>query len=282
MSETARRLVSRPPCPRTGGVTTAVARAVRAVAAFFAIAVLATGDASAETLVSDLSARQISITSNFTGTEIVVFGTIERDAAAIARPGVYDIAVELVGPDETFVTRRKDRFLGIWINRASQVFDNVPSFYAVSSTRPLAEIAQPEALVANRLGFDHVIPPEAIESTDGNTNVEPFRKAFIRLKEKAGLYSELDGNVEFLSPSLFRTTISLPANVPVGLYEANAYLFRDGTMLARISNSMTIAKSGFEQLTFTLAHEYGFLYGLTAVLLALVTGWLGGVIFKKD
>ena len=265
------------------------APARRAIQPFFAILCLAAtlaaavpSNGRAETLVSDLSARNISITSNFTGTEIVVFGTIERDASAVARPGQYDVVVELVGPRESFVTRRKDRTLGIWINRASQIFDNVPSFYAVNATRPLDEISAPPARKSNTLGFAYVIPDSAFQAPKTDEDPEKFRQAFIRLKQKSGLYTERSGTVEFLSPSLFRTTISLPANVPVGAYEAHAYLFRDQALLARVTNKLDIAKSGFEQLTFTMAHEYGLLYGLAAVLLALITGWLGGVIFKKD
>jgi uncharacterized protein (TIGR02186 family) len=70
--------------------------------------------AAAERLVTSLSAHQVLISSNFTGTELVLFGSIERDAATIPRRGGYDIVVTVVGPREGIVTRLKSRFMGIW------------------------------------------------------------------------------------------------------------------------------------------------------------------------
>ncbi|PLX38660.1 MAG: TIGR02186 family protein [Hyphomicrobiales bacterium] len=238
--------------------------------------------ASAEKLVSDISAREISITSNFTGTEVVVFGTIERDEATVPRRGDYDIAVTIVGPLHTAVSRRKDRVLGIWVNRESRTFFDVPSFYAVHSTRPLEEIAIAEVLAREQIGLNHLVLPAEASGGSREADTAPFREALLRLKQKDGLFAERPGSVEFLSSSLFRTTVPLPANVPVGTYQAHAYLFGDGVVVARLTYTMDIAKTGFEQLTYTLAHQYAFFYGIGAVILAIVTGWLAGVIFRKD
>ena len=68
----------------------------------------------------------MEIKSNFTGTQVVVFGTIERDAQTIARSGVYDVVVTVAGPPTNLVTRRKKRTLGVWINRASEEIRRVP------------------------------------------------------------------------------------------------------------------------------------------------------------
>ena len=79
-----------------------------------------------------------------------------------------------------------------------------------------------------------------------------------------------------------RTSVSLPANVPVGEYTVSTYLLRGGALLAQAEQPLTIAKSGFEQFTYRLAYEYSALYGLLAVALAIFTGWLAGVIFRRD
>ena len=82
--------------------------------------------ASAERLVTSLSTHQVMISSNFTGTELVLFGSIERDAATVPRRGGYDLIVTVIGPREGMVTRRKSRFLGIWTNTQSYTFDRAP------------------------------------------------------------------------------------------------------------------------------------------------------------
>ena len=43
-----------------------------------------------------------------------------------------------------------------------------------------------------------------------------------------GLYTESAGGVEFLSETLFRTHVPVPAGVTRGQYNVEVYLFRDG------------------------------------------------------
>ena len=45
---------------------------------------------------------------------------------------------------------------------------------------------------------------------------------------------------------------------------------------------LVILKSGFEQSIYRFAHQNSMLYGIFAVLLAVVTGWLGRIVFKRD
>ena len=53
-------------------------------------------------------------------------------------------------------------------------------------------------------------------------------------------------------------------------------------MLARADESFSIAKTGFEQFMVTFSREDSFIYGVMCVALALLTGWLAGVIFRRD
>lgn len=244
---------------------------------------LLTGNAKAEKLIADLSSPEVRIASNFTGTEIVVFGAIERDAASVPRTGTSDVVVVLIGPSENVVTRRKERMLGIWVNKENRTFVNVPSFYALHSSRDLIALSNDPLLTKFEIGLNHLVLPAKLPADAlYESGTKEFREALLRLKQSNGLYAERPGAVSFLSPTLFRTTIPLPANVPVGTYEVQVYLIQDGAMLSKVSSKLKIAKTGFEQYTYSLAHNYSLAYGLAAVVLALFTGWLAGVIFRKD
>jgi len=48
------------------------------------------------------------------------------------------------------------------------------------------------------------------------------------------------------------------------------------------SAQLEIRKSGFEQAIYRTAHRHGLFYGFLAVGLAMVTGWVGRVVFRKD
>jgi uncharacterized protein (TIGR02186 family) len=258
---------------------------VRRLALLLAIAALAIGmvAARAEQLVVALSTEEVRITSNFTGTSITVFGAIERDAATVSRAEFYDVVVAVKGPPETVVTRRKDRMFGIWLNSDSRTFVNIPSFYAIHSSRPLSEVTTPQILKRFQIGADNLVFPIAAETgADPTETDDAFRDAFIRLKRSDGLFRSQAYGVTFPGTEIFQTAIQLPANVPIGRYAVMVYLFRDGAMLASDQSEIRIAKTGFEQFTFDLAHNQGLLYGLICVILAVFTGWLAGVIFRRD
>jgi len=244
---------------------------------------LAAAPARAEQLIVALSAEEVRITSNFTGTSITVFGAIERDAATVSRAEFYDVVVTVKGPSETVVTRRKARYVGLWLNSASRTFVNIPSFYAVNSSRPLSEVTTPQIQKRFQIGADALVfPVSADDDAETAGPNDEFRQAFIRLKQQDGLYRSEAYGVKFPGTEIFQTAVQIPANVPVGRYLVTVYLFRDGAMLASDQSEIRISKMGFEQFTFDLAHNQGLIYGLICVILAVFTGWLAGVIFRKD
>ena len=241
------------------------------------------GEARAEHLVVDLSTHQVQINSSFVGTDLVLFGAIERDEKTVARSGGYDIVVRVTGPPQTEVTFRKGRVLGIWVNAESRVFLEAPGYLAMLSNRPLNEIAGPETLRRYHLGLENVTLPQQISGDIGDVPLnDPFRMAFLRLNREQRLYREVPNAVTFLTPNLIRAAIRIPANVPVGTYIVDVILFAEGVMLAPSDSAIDIQKVGFEQFVASSAREHGVLYGLATAGLALLTGWIASVVFRRD
>jgi uncharacterized protein (TIGR02186 family) len=248
------------------------------------LAAIATGaiPAAAERLVTSVSKHRVMVTSNFGGEDLVLFGSVERDAATIARRGGYDIVVTVIGPRKTFVTRRKERRLGVWINVESRDFVGVPAFLAVLANRPVDRIAAPEVRRRLQLGLDSAVLPLVGSSQADATTESAFRDAFVRINVQHGLYQEGDNAVTFLTPNLFRAGIPLPASAPIGSYNIDIKLLSDGVMIARANSAFEVIKAGFEQVVADAAHQRPLLYGLATALLALLTGWLASVIFRRD
>ena len=239
--------------------------------------------AFADHLVVSLSTHRVQINSSFVGTELVLFGSIERDEQTASRARGFDIVVKVSGPPQAEVTRRKERVLGIWVNIESRTFVDAPGYLAVLTNRPVADIAAPDALRRYQVGLDNILLPQEISGDIGDVPADdPFRAAFIRLNREQGLYREAANAVTFLTPNLFRAAIPLPANVPTGAYVVDVKLFADGTMLATSNSAIEILKVGFEQFVASAAHEHGLLYGLATAALALLTGWLASVVFRRD
>ncbi|MFN3351362.1 TIGR02186 family protein [Pseudorhodoplanes sp.] len=251
------------------------------VAWFCALLFLAAGPAHAERLITSLSSHQVLVTSSFTGTELVLFGSIERDAKTVSRKGGYDIVVTVTGPRETLVVRRKDRVLGIWTNAESLTFLKTPVYLAVLSNKPVAEIATAEFLRRQEVGM-YLVPRPTLASGIQTGEYDNFRDALIRLRMQRRLYVEDPAGVTFLTPNLFRATIRLPAESPVGNYDVDVRLFADGAELARAHSALEVVKVGIEQFIVNAAAHHGILYGLFTTLMALATGWFASVVFRKD
>jgi uncharacterized protein (TIGR02186 family) len=239
------------------------------------------GRLHAEKLITSLSSHQVMITSNFTGTEIVLFGSIERDAATVARRGGYDLVITVTGPRRNVVIRKKERILGIWANAESRPF-SAPAYIAVSSNRPLNDVASPDLRQRLQLGLRFMRLAPQTEGAKAIAPDDPFRDAITRLKQRHGLYRQVTDGVTFLAPTLFRASFVLPADVPLGTYEVDVKLFADGTNIARATSAFEIIKVGFEQFIANAAKDHGFLYGLATTFMALMTGWFGAVVFRRD
>ncbi|HXL65814.1 MAG TPA: TIGR02186 family protein [Xanthobacteraceae bacterium] len=249
------------------------------IVALFAGGARATG---AERLVVSLTNHRVMITSSYTGVELVLFGSVERDATGGSRGAPYDIVATITGPRESLRARRKERVLGIWVNTESRMFVDPPSYLAVLASRPLDAIAGPETRRRLRLGITNTPFPEFVHNDIGEVSNDPFRAALVRLMRDRTLYSEKPNAVTFLTPTLFRASLSLPAQVPIGSYAVDVKLFAEGAMIAETDSAFEIVKVGFEQFVVSQSREHGLLYGMATAAMALLTGWIASVAFRRD
>jgi len=234
---------------------------------------LAASPARAERLIASVSNHRVTVTPNYSGEELVLFGSVEKDAQTPANRANYDLVVTVSGPRADMVTRRKERRFGIWINTDSRQFLKVPSYLALFSNRPFDAIASPEVQRRQQLGLNNVLLTQRVGPDYADVvPADPFRRAFVRLRSEHGLYRESTSAVTFLTPTLFRTGIPLPGEVPIGTYDVEIKLFADGTLVTRTETAFEIVKVGFEQFIATTARQNGFTYGLVTAFMALGGG----------
>ena len=244
------------------------------VASVVSIMLLAAGAgravAAPSALVADLSSHHINITTSFSGTQLLLFGATE---------GAGDIVVVVRGPQRQEVLRRKERIAGIWINSQSVTFDDVPGYYFQASTRPLSEIADERTLQRLQIGVTRV--PMRVADDGVETGANPYWRALLRLKRKGNLYSVSPTPIRVIADRLFRVELTFPASVPTGTYTAEIYLFRGKKPVSIERKDLLVRRAGAEAAIFDFAHQHSAIYGILAVVVALLAGWLAGVIFRK-
>lgn len=247
---------------------------------FLSLLIMAPSTIHAERLITAPSPSIIDITPDFKGLSLVVFGAIERDRITVDRAESYNVIMSLRGTSEDNLLWKKERFFGIWINRKSVLYENVPSFYTLYSTAPLSSFARDPILDKYAIGLTHL--PFLNSGTPQSEKNVAFETAFLRLKHEEHLFSQYPGAIDFLGDMVFKANITLPANIPVGTYTLKTYLFRGNALLAIEEDTLLVRKVGFERFIFDIAHQHAFLYGVATLLIAISTGWLAGVIFRRD
>lgn len=237
--------------------------------------------ASAETLITSLSNHRVLINSNYTGTQIAVFGAIERDAQTVARATGYDVVVTVRGPAQFLTVREKERLGPIWINQEQQKFPTAPAYLNVLSSRPIHEITSDQLRQRQKIGLNAIINARDFTLSRAGAD-QPFRDALYRLKAQEGLYLQDERGVTFLTPEIFRAGIDLPATAPPGNYEVDVTLFADTVILARTQTHFELVKTGFEERVGVVARDLSLAYGLATAIIALFFGWLANTIFRRD
>lgn len=226
--------------------------------------------ALAQALIADISDSLIAIRTDFTGEEVVLFGSTD---------GPGDVVLVISGPTADVTVRRKESIGGIWVNTRSVTFSDVPGYYAVAASRPLADIASEAALTRYEIGVERLdpLPDQPLEDAE----LDDFRSALIRRKAESGLFAQHPLEAYFLGERLFRTTFEFPAHVPTGLYNVEVYLFRDQALVDAVTTPLVISKVGFSANVFELSAVNAPIYALIALLGAIGAGWFAGFLFRR-
>jgi uncharacterized protein (TIGR02186 family) len=148
----------------------------------------------------------------------------------------------------------------------------------VASSKALDAIITPAARALHQIGLadlrltpqGHVPPAEATE----------FRKALVRTQQRAGLFGDRVGKVDFLGDRLFRTTITFPANVPTGTYLVEVFLVRGKEVVSGQTTPLVVSKVGVDAQVYDFAHTRAAEYGVIAVIVAVMAGWLATLPFR--
>ena len=225
-------------------------------------------DAPPESIVLGLSADRVAITATFDGSDILLFGAVRREAPVPDGP-LLEVVVTVSGPLRPVTVRQATRRGGLWLNTGTALVDAAPSFYAVATTAPLAEVlSQTEDL-------RHAITiPQAIRAVGtGVEDRQGYLDALVRIRTREGAYRVLQGGVDLDQDTLFRASIDLPANLIEGDYRARIFLTRGGRVVDSYETDIAVAKVGIERWLHALAVGQPFLYGLLALGLAVAAGW---------
>jgi uncharacterized protein (TIGR02186 family) len=231
-----------------------------------------------ETIVAGMSQNRVSITADFDGSEILIYGAVKRESPAPEDRGPLEVIVTVEGPSTPVTVRRKARVAGIWVNTASVLVDSAPSFYAVATTGPLNHILSDTDNLRYGITIERMI--RAVGITAEAEKSDEFLAGLLRVRTNEGRYRVLQGKVELTEETLFRSDVILPANLTEGEYKVRLFLLRDKRVIASQERVIGVRKEGLERFIFNLAQEQPLVYGLISLALAALAGWGASAAFR--
>ncbi len=203
-------------------------------------------------------------------------------------PEGCDGALIVQGPTQEMKMSIRGKRVGLWMAVGTAVFENAPAFYQCLTTKPIAEIASPESALRDGLGFDKIkedleleVEKEGVGTNDGAL----WRDEFVRFKRSTGVYSLKESALTATNRGegveTIEGTIELPARSPEGSYRVTLLGFKDGKRVAGVQETLSVRLENSVGFLRDLAFEHGWIYGILAVVVALLAGFGVGAVMPS-
>jgi len=238
------------------------------IAAVFLILSLA-GSVRAEAVTVKARPSTVEISSFYQGHEITIIGAIPAGHQAVA---------EVVGPVGQEHLMRKGRVGPLWLNVGEITVSGAPSLYfALSTTPDLLTGASP-------WGFQALMQHLSLAGKVHQNEMAKFTEQFLELKKSENLYAVWPGGLKTKPADDGRLEVTgkfwLPANVKPDTYKVCLTAVLDGKAVDQHCSNLSVQMVGFPALLMSLAYEHAALYGILAVVIAILTGFIMGYLFK--
>ena len=227
-------------------------------------------------LIIDTNERDVQIKPGISGTSVVLFGATPA--------GKRDIMIEIVGPPKNQIMQEKRRFFGIWLGRGKSYYTNVPSYYNILSSKPFMEITNQNNLNKLGLGVGNLPLGRANIKHSSIKQVE-FDDRLRSEMVDSGQFFEKEGNIDLRSGpgkvGLFRTEFLLHPNSLQGKYFVRYFLFQNGEAISYAESSIDLKQAGVARLIWIFANKFALLYGIIAIILSGLLGWIVSILFTR-
>lgn len=237
---------------------------------FFLLTLLLPNISYSGPIISGISSNEINIDTKFRGTQILLFG---------AKGDAGNIVIAVRGPKKNFLITKKEKLLGIWHNGSRMKFKDSYSYYSFFSAShsdldPASQLLSELELGRNNLKFNKSGDVDAQEQGE-------FEVQFVDKLEKSKLYSTGLNKIDFLDETLFKVSLNFPKNIARGTYSVEIYLIDEDSLVSFQSIPIYVNQVGLSARILDFAYQESFLYGLLAVAIALVVGWLTNYLFAR-
>ncbi len=215
-----------------------------------------------QNLIAGFLDNNIDIDVGFTGKKLSYFGAIDIQG---------DLVIIVTGPRKKIKVFKKEKKIWFWLNSSSRIFADVPSYYFVATSRPLNQMKNDSFLKINQIGLENL----RFEGAEEIEEIEraKWRNGIIDSMKKMGNYFSKNGNIDIIDEHLFKTEISFSSDIAEGVYIVDTLLLKNDSVIGSNRSFINVSKSGLGEKVYLFATEKGLLYGIFAVIAAMLFGF---------
>lgn len=231
---------------------------------------------AAQPLQVKLKPNHIAMGATFNGTMISVTGKI---------PAGAEVLIRLLGHYSDAKLKKKGRALGfLWMNMGAVEFQNIPSVFLLFPSNALEKFSKNDSDGWRKIGLGFGALEKQAKIIPASEDKKKLFKDFRKLKESAELYGIQKNRVHYgnmggpMKP--FTAAMSIPSDIPQGTYSLQVFAIKNASIVASAEQPITAEEVGFPATLSFLAFHHATLYGVLAVVVALIAGLVTGIVFK--
>jgi len=225
-----------------------------------------------------ISPETISINLGFKGGETEITGSI---------PPGSEVYLKLQSASGTVPLNQKDKRGPLWITTEHVQAEGVPKICQILSSNGIAGLSpdlsetmeidnqfyfikRKARVTKKEEGKKEVLPPDAASQ---------YLDGLISIYQKRNLYAIRENTIEVTGNS-FHASIAIPPEIPPGDTIITAYAVKEGKITGKAQNNLFVENAGIVGWARNQAITNGPMYGIIAVIIALIGGLSIGTAFN--
>lgn len=185
------------------------------------------------------------------------------------------VIVVIKGPEVEEVFNKKGRVGPIWVNSGKVHISGVPSLFLSFSPKPVEELLSREAI--DQYQLDETAIRSQMKVEPPQQDHDKIRANYLSLKTQQGIYRVISDGVKMGAPIQggvpYILDLHWPKKAPPAAYVVHVYECRDDQVLRQSTVPLSVEEVGFPAKMAYLAKDRAVLYGILAVIVAMIAGF---------
>ena len=227
-------------------------------------------------LTSEVAPQDISINLLYHGSKLAIKGRSNSND---------NLLIKISSEPTDAHMKYKGKAAGVfWMKLGDVSFENVPSAYILASSGAINSLLSREEQIKEGIGFAAIRASSKMESSVPGMDQARWFDEFIKFKESEKLYQVKEGAINLVQDAQgteFGLDLKWPYQAAPGTYNIEVLTVRNGAVVDRTETSLTVARAGMVAQLSNLAFNHAAVYGIIAIVVAMLSGFAVGALFKK-